>query len=342
MKTVKYFVIITMVLIRTTTGIAQDHVYSQFFGSPVYFNPALTGQFEGDLRVSTIYRNQWTGLGGDLSYLSASIDINIPQFGGGFGLLFTRSSEGTANLVKNNISGAYAYSVGGDDFVASFGVQAGITNRRVDWNNLIFSDQIDMRLGVIPGSSSSAELSDVSTIYYFDAAGGANFVYRNAMLGAAVHHINKPDESFTGTQAKLPMRLSAHASWRIPLSSIYNYRQADDAFLIPSVVYYRQGGFNSVSAGAQIKYRSVNAGVWYRGAGRTSSDAIVLSFIFDIINGKQRGEKVRVGVSHDATLSKINYTNTSGSTEVSISYEKYFRNSDSYNKFNGLRCYDFY
>jgi type IX secretion system PorP/SprF family membrane protein len=336
------YIIIVIVLAQTGRVRAQDHIYSQFFSAPIYLNPALTGQFEGDLRINTIYRNQWTGLGGDLSYLSASVDVNIPQFGGGFGLMFNRSSEGTANLVKNNIAGTYAYSVGDEDFVASFGVQAGVTNRRVDWNNLIFSDQIDMRLGIIPGSTSSAEYSDISTIYYFDAAGGANFVYRNIMLGAAVHHINKPDESFTGTQAKLPMRLSTHASWRIPLSSVYNYNQPDDAFLIPSIVYYRQGGFNSVSAGAQIKYRSVNAGVWYRGAGQTSPDALVVSFIFDIFSGKQRGEKIRVGVSHDATLSKINYTNTSGTTEASVSYEKYFRNSDNYNKFNGLRCYDFY
>lgn len=342
MRTVKYILILSLFILQTILVKGQDHIYSQFFGAPVYLNPALTGQFEGDLRINTIYRNQWTGLAGDLSYFSASVDLNIPQFGGGFGLLFTRGSEGTAHLVKNNIAGTYSYSVGDDNFVASFGVQAGITNRRVEWDNLVFSDQIDMRLGVIPGSTSSAELNDISTIYYFDAAGGTSLVYRNIMLGAAVHHLNKPDESFTGTQAKLPMRLSSHLSWRVPLSSISNYKQADDAFLIPSIMYYRQGGFNSMSAGAQIKYRSVNAGVWYRSAGHTNPDAVVVSFIFDIFSGKQRGEKVRVGVSHDATLSKINYTNTSGTTEASISLEKYFRNSDYYNKFIGLRCYDFY
>ncbi|RYD90859.1 MAG: type IX secretion system membrane protein PorP/SprF [Sphingobacteriales bacterium] len=341
MNIVKYIFLIVM-LVQTCKTWAQDHIYSQFFGAPVYFNPALTGQFEGDLRVSSIYRNQWSGLSGDLSYLSASVDVNIPEFGGGFGLMFTRSSEGVANLVKNNVAGTYAYSVGGDDFVASFGVQAGITNRRADWNNLVFSDQIDMRLGFMPGVTSSAALSDVSNVYYFDAAGGANFVYRSIMVGAAVHHINKPDESFTGTQAKLPMRLSAHASWRIPLSTAYQYNEPEAAFLIPSLVYYKQAGFNSISAGAQIKYKSVNAGVWYRGAGQTSQDAIVLSFIFDIFSSKQRGEKIRVGVSHDATLSKINYTNTSGSTEASVGFEKYFPNSSGYNKFNGLRSYDFY
>src|ERR1700733_1793510 len=86
-------------------GFAQDHMYSQFFNSPLYLNPALTGQFQGDLRMNLIYRNQWTAVPGTLSYTSASIDLNIPQFGGGIGLLVTHSSEGTAYLNKTNIAG---------------------------------------------------------------------------------------------------------------------------------------------------------------------------------------------------------------------------------------------
>src|SRR3984885_8780696 len=93
-------------------GFAQDHMYSQFFNSPLYLNPALTGQFQGDLRMNLIYRNQFTSVPGSLNYISASIDYNIPKFGGGIGLLFTRTSEGTAFLNTNNISGTYSYSIG--------------------------------------------------------------------------------------------------------------------------------------------------------------------------------------------------------------------------------------
>jgi len=321
---------------------AQDHIYSQFFNAPVYLNPALTGQFEGDIRMNLIYRNQWSGLSGDLSYISASADINIPKFGGGVGLLFTRSSEGVAYLNKNNISATYSYSVGGDELVASFGIQAGVTNRRIDWSKLVFSDQLDMRLGYIPGSLSSAQYPDADQKYFFDAAGGINIVYRDFMVGAALHHINKPDESFTGAQAKLPMRLIANASYRMPVGGGFNYNTEDGAFLIPSVVYYKQAQASSVSAGAQFKYRSVNTGLWYRTSGDGSPDAIVISLIFDIFTNRSNGEKLRLGVSHDATTSKINYTNTNGTTEASIGFEKYFPNSSGYNKFNGLRCYNFY
>ncbi|WP_316792989.1 PorP/SprF family type IX secretion system membrane protein [Pedobacter frigoris] len=343
MKRMKNYLMAILISCIGLSAFGQDHIYSQFFNAPAYLNPALTGQFEGDIRLNMIYRNQWSGLSGDLSYLSASADLNIPKFGGGAGLLFTRSSEGTAYLRKNNIAANYAYSVGGEDLVLSFGIQAGFTNRQIDWGKLVFSDQIDMRLGYVPGSASSAQVPDFSSKFYFDAAGGVNLVYRNFMAGAAVHHINKPDESFTGTQAKLPMRLTANASFRIPLSSYYGYGQEDDGpYLIPSVVYYKQANVNSVSAGAQFKYRNVNTGLWYRSSGQGSPDAIVVSFIFDIFTKRENGEKLRLGISHDATTSKINYTNTSGTTEASIGFEKYFPNSSGYNKFNGLRCYHFY
>jgi len=338
----RLFYILMMICLNLPV-FGQDHIYSQFFNSPIYLNPALTGQFQGDIRMNLIYRNQWSGLSGDLSYLSASADLNIPKFGGGVGILFNRSTEGTAYLTKNNMAATYSYSVGGDELVASFGIQAGFTSRKIDWGRLVFSDQIDMRLGYISGSSSSAQLPDASGRFYFDAAGGVNIVYRNFMIGSALHHINKPDESFTGIQAKLPTRLIANASFRIPLNegSIYN-QYAEGAFLIPSVVYYKQATASSVSAGFQFKYRSVNTGLWYRTSGAGTPDAVVFSLIFDLFTNRNNGEKLRLGVSHDATTSKINYTNTNGSTEASIGYEKYFPNSSGYNKFNGLRCYDFY
>src|SRR5579864_7491161 len=156
----KYFALrcfmLLLVLLKGLTSFAQDHLYSQFFNSPLYLNPSLAGQFEGDLRMNLIYRNQWTAVPGLLSYASASIDLNIPRFGGGIGLLVTRSSEGTAYQDKTNISGLYSYSIGSEDFVLSFGLQAGFTQRKIDYSKLVFDDQLDPTLGIIPGSVSAA------------------------------------------------------------------------------------------------------------------------------------------------------------------------------------------
>ncbi|RYF23565.1 MAG: type IX secretion system membrane protein PorP/SprF [Flavobacteriales bacterium] len=321
---------------------AQDQLYSQFFNAPIYLNPSLTGQFDGDFRLNMIYRNQWSSLGGDMSYINASADVYVPKLAGGVGISFNRGTEGVAYLTKNNIAATYSYSVGDDDFSASFGLQAGFTNRSIDWSRLVFSDQIDRNTGYVPGSISSAQLPDVESKFFFDPAAGVNFIYRNAMVGASMYHINRPDESFSGTQARLPMRIAINASFKMPLSQGLNYLEDDGAFLIPSVVMYRQGNVTSLSAGAQFKYRGFNSGIWYRTNPAGGSDALVFSLIFDVFLNRRDSEKIRVGLSHDATTSRINYANTSGSTEASVGYEKYWPNSLRSKTYNGLRCSSFY
>ncbi|MET4082467.1 type IX secretion system PorP/SprF family membrane protein [Pedobacter sp. UYP30] len=320
---------------------AQDQIYSQFYNAPLYLNPALTGQFEGSIRFNALYRNQWTGLASDYSYLHASGDLNFPEIRSGFGLMFNRSSEGTAYLVKNNIAASYAYIIPGDNFTLSFGLQGGITNLKLDWSKLVFGDQIDVNTGYNPGLISGAERPNVDSRFYFDAAAGANLVYGKAMLGLAAHHINHPDESLTGINTKLPIRLSANLGYQIAL--IPDQYNRDGTYVIPSVVVYKQENITSFSVGAQFKYKGVNVGAWFRKNGLSNgSDAVVFSAIFDIFSKNKNGEKFRVGISHDATTSKLNYANTGGTTELGVSYQKYFPGSGNYGEYNGLRCYDFY
>ncbi|RZK15076.1 MAG: type IX secretion system membrane protein PorP/SprF, partial [Pedobacter sp.] len=300
-------ILLMLVMVLPLISLAQDHIYSQFYNSPIYLNPALTGQFEGDIRFNALYRNQWSGLASDYSYMSASGDLNLGQINSGVGLIFNRSTEGTAYLVKNNIAASYSYIIGGDDFALSFGLQAGITNQKLNWDKLVFGDQIGIGTGYIPGSISGAERPSVDSRFYLDANAGANLVYGKFMLGVAAHHINRPDESLSGFQAKLPMRISGNMSYKVTL--IPDQYDRDGSYLIPSVVVYKQQNTTSYSVGMQYKYASINAGIWYRGGSSSAgSDAIVFSVIFDIFNRKTNGEKFRVGISHDATSSKINYT----------------------------------
>ena len=316
---------------------AQDHIYSQFYNAPIYLNPALTGQFDGSFRMNMIYRNQWTAMSGDLSYISASMDYQFKNINGGVGLMFNSSSEGTAYLKKNNIAGTYAYNVGSDGFIASFGLQAGLTNRQMDFSKLVFSDQLDSRLG-FESSASQAEQPFSDSKYYFDSGAGVNFVVGSAMLGASLLHLNKPDESFTGSTVPTPVRTAIHASYRYAMDRNDPFSE-EGSFLIPSVVYYKQAQATSISAGVQYKRRAVNAGVWYRSNGKGSNDSFVFSLIFDIFTGSFNKQKLRLGVSHDATTNKLNYGNTSGTSELSVGFETGEGREKGY---GSMRCYDFY
>lgn len=338
--------LIAVLLLKGLSASAQDHLYSQFFNSPLYLNPALTGQFEGNLRMNLIYRNQWTTVPGPLSYASGSIDINIPKFGGGVGLLVTRGSEGTAYLDKTNISGLYSYSVGSDDFVLSFGLQAGVTNRSINLNDLVFDQQLDPTLGII-GTASAASNFPNNNKFFFDSGAGTNLVIADFNIGVAVQHINQPNESFTGLPAKLPMRFNANISYRLDLEPFADEYADDKSYVIPSVVYYKQADFVSYSAGVQFKRHGFNIGISYRSGAKTGPSAAVVTLIFDIFTNKETGEKFRFGVSHDAAVQGLTYGNTAGTTEGALSYETPlgypFSGDNQEKKFEGAtRCYQFY
>lgn len=321
---------------------AQDLIYSQFYNAPVYLNPALNGEFEGDIRFNMIYRSQWTKIRGALDSYTFSVDYQLPVFGGGIGLIVNKSTEGTVYLSKLNVASVFSYSVQlNSESRLSFGLQAGMINSRVDESRLLFSDQLDSQ-GIIPGAVSSASILSGNNRSFFDAAAGINLVAGNFMIGGSAQHINRPDESLTGQISRLPMRYGFHSSYLISLE-----RYGEDLpAIIPSLVVYRQDKFNSISAGFQFKTSTINLGLWYRGNG-AQNDAIVFSVIFDLFRNAGSANKFRLGVSHDATTSKINYSTTGGTTEGALVYEteipgrseaRYIRERN--NSFN--RCYKFY
>ncbi|WP_461452538.1 PorP/SprF family type IX secretion system membrane protein [Mucilaginibacter sp.] len=344
MKFGKSIIFFTVMILAVLNGFSQDHLYSQFFNAPVYLNPALNGQFEGDFRANFIYRTQYTTSGSPSTYFTASMDYNIPQFGGGIGIIFNRSSEGNDFLNTNNIAGIYSYSVGNDDYILSFGLQAGISNQSIDYSKLVFDDQINPTIGIIPGTSSSADALAFNNKYYFDTGAGINLVVGNFMAGAAFQHLNGPNDSFTGTPVKLPLRSTAYVTYRLDLNSSDNMDEDDKSYVIPSVVFYKQAQSQSTSAGVEYKHRSVSAGLWYRSGGQSGPSAVVVSLIFDLFVNKETREKFRLGVSHDAPVSGINYGGTSGSSEGSINYQTINPNrADAAPKFEGAtHCYEFY
>ena len=54
---------------------AQDPAFSQFFASPLTLNPALTGKFNGDVRVAGNYRDQWPI---DNAFITSTASVDMP------------------------------------------------------------------------------------------------------------------------------------------------------------------------------------------------------------------------------------------------------------------------
>src|ERR1700735_3428039 len=58
------------------TAQAQDPGSSQFFASPLTLNPALTGKFDGVVRVAGNYRNQWPAINN--AFITSTISVVAP------------------------------------------------------------------------------------------------------------------------------------------------------------------------------------------------------------------------------------------------------------------------
>jgi hypothetical protein len=54
------FIICTLWAASSAHG--QDIHFSQFFQAPLLRNPSLAGIYTGDIRVQTVYRDQWNSV----------------------------------------------------------------------------------------------------------------------------------------------------------------------------------------------------------------------------------------------------------------------------------------
>src|SRR4051812_47771204 len=66
---------IIMVFIVMQKSVAQtDPHFTQNYTYPMYINPAMVGQGDGDIRTSAIYRTQWGALGNPYRTTGLSAD----------------------------------------------------------------------------------------------------------------------------------------------------------------------------------------------------------------------------------------------------------------------------
>ena len=158
---------------------AQDPNFSQFFASPLTLNPALTGKFNGDLRLAGNYRNQWPTINNAFTTYTVSADLNIlqdriseiDQFGVGAMAFSDQSGNG---ILKNNYLGlSTAYHKGLDENgynQIGAGFQATYVNKRLDITNLKFEDQLTS-LG-FTGVTSEVFSANQISLSYLDVNAG--------------------------------------------------------------------------------------------------------------------------------------------------------------------------
>lgn len=145
------------ILVCLGTGVAkaQDPDFTQIFATPIYLNPALTGNYDGNYRVSLIYRDQWHSLIEDpFKSFSLSGDVKIElgkrtkrykdYIAGGLFVLSDKVSTFDFSTNMINLSGAYHKYLGlWDETYLSAGLNFGMNQKNFTYENFSFQDQFN-------------------------------------------------------------------------------------------------------------------------------------------------------------------------------------------------------
>lgn len=248
---------------------AQDVDYSQFFNNPTYFNPAYVGLTTG-IKARLNYRRQWTGLTGNYHAYNFSADIadrNIPG-AGGIGIIASSDQQGMGVLKTNMLGIIPSVRIPITRFsIVQMGALVSVMTRQIDVNNLVFSDQLDPRLGNIGPSSFTFQNSD--PIVFPDFSIGGIYQLKTQFFvgtfGFAVHHITQPNQSFINDIAPLPRKWVAHMDFVFDFQRNKGfYSRAQSIKINPGVLYQTQSMMKFLSIGMNVYIANVYAGVWYQ------------------------------------------------------------------------------
>jgi type IX secretion system PorP/SprF family membrane protein len=296
---------------------AQDPAYSMFYANPMYLNPGFTGTTQSQ-RLVFNHRNQWPNIPTAFQTFSASYDINASIYRSGFGIQLNGDKSGTVGLRSSEIDLLYSYKIIGENYVISPGISFGLNNRSFDYNKLIFGDQLNFN-----NSSSSLPptldpaLFDLRTINYFDFSAGVLVYDKDTWIGFSFSHLNQPNRSFLKGSDVLPMRVSVHGGFKIPMNLSRHIKKKE--YFMPSFVYESQGKFDQLTVGAQFLYEPVILGLFYRGIAlqqnvvdNVNQDAIAIMLGFQF-------KKIDIFYNYDQTVSLL-ASSSGGAHELAVKY----------------------
>jgi len=289
----------------------------------------LSGLTE-DPRFSANYRNQYPGFNNAYRTYALSYDQFFPSIKGGLGFWLLSDDAGDGILKTTKAAGIFSYRIEiNRDLFAKMGIEAGIVQSTLTWNQLIFGDQIDDYLGTMsPGGTPfpTEELApDKNKVLYPDLGIGGIIYGKTLYSGLSVRHINRPDPDFLSVNnnlsPRIPMRWTFHAGAEWPIfDRLFN--QSYEISISPSLILVKQGPFNQIMGGATIDGEIFSFGIHYRNSSG-KSEALIGSVGF-------RSDKLKIGYSFDYTIS--GFPLSGGTHEIGIVY--LMDNGDTESRYN--------
>jgi type IX secretion system PorP/SprF family membrane protein len=316
-------ILFILLLLHNETAAQEDIHFAQFYELPVLRNPALAGIFNGNVRFTTAYRNQWQSV--TTPYRTMALGAEVKIFKG-----FTAGDFITTGMqVTNDVAGDsklkraqflpflnYHKLLNEDNStLLNLAFMGGLVTEGFDPSQLKFDDQF------MNGSYSSSNPTNQNFtntgFNYFDFSTGISFSSfvsdaTKIYAGAAMFHITQPSLSFIkDNEVRLNRKYGFNAGLSTQLNSY--------AKLVFYADYFVQSGSRLAQAGILYTYNldAVSEGsIWSLtgGAVYRLNDAFI-----PVI--KLNSDKLSIGMSYDLNISKLKTASTyRGGFELTFSY----------------------
>ena len=310
-------------LLATQQASPQGIHFSQFFETPLLRNPSLAGIFTGDYRVQGVYRNQWSSVTNGYRTGSFNAEYKMKAGEGNnyitIGLQTLFDDAGTAGLATTEVLPAFNYhkSLSNErNSYLSLGFMGGLVQKTIDLSKVTTNNQFDGN--AFNPSVATGESFATPSIQYLDGSIGISYSTgfgqdqeNNLFLGAALHHLNRPKNSFYQDADELNLKSVFSAGIKFGLNdNSYFTIQADQTI---------QGNFRETIAGCLVSYKlgddqDLSSYAVHFGAFLRWQDALIPVVKVDM-NG------LSVALSYDVNVSALKTASEgSGGVELSVAF----------------------
>jgi len=326
MRGLKYILLSVWTFVATYV-FAQESVFSQFYSSALYLNPALAGP-EGETFFGANYRSQWNNISLPFNTFQASFIQPVYRGGirkkhlGGIGASLLSDVAGpNKEFATQSVSVAAAWNIhldkSGNHFI-SFALQTGVGQQRINYNSVQWSSQYSATSGFdasLPGESTANNMRVFRPILNSGVFWSYSLKGRNPISfynGLALSNLPRTGSYFPGTVGDRSVVFKSHGGVTARLS--------EHLEISPNYLVQVQGVNRQVNIGTYFGYMllktrptsngaKVIAGVWYR-----LHDGLIFSA------GVSAG-KINLGFSYDNNLGSMGRTfGGAGAYELSMAY----------------------
>lgn len=306
----------------TKNSYSQDIHFSQYYNSPFLINPALTGEFNGQVRGILNYRNQWSSITNN-SYKTYAVysdgSFLKEKFSAGLSLFKDFAGDANMGITQASIALASKVQLDKKNFLR-MGILGTWSQNSIDLSKLTWNSQFDGTS--INKNINSGEHNNQESFKYFDVSTGIIWVsqFRNNTFfnaGISAFHASKPKYNYLSSVENLGVRWCGHAD--VSFQAFENY-----ITLNPSLLVMVQNQFKEITFGSLIKFdlekkssyeitskvSDMSFGLYYR-----NRDAIIVCTQFGYKN------LFKTGISYDINLSKLSVaSHARGGLEFSLIY----------------------